>query len=147
MWRPCLCIHLPVTSDLVSDLIWVKFSIRDTHIMLLNMHEFREVSLWNAILFLWMLLHCIYACTVKPNYFLKVVRNTFIKSVCYVMEYILWNISIPFIHIHVWYYKDWFYHITITSDATYFSRWWPVGFTVWHYILLHNTCLWVSSGR
>ena len=32
----------PSACDLVSDLIWVKFIIRDTHIMLLNMHEFRE---------------------------------------------------------------------------------------------------------
>ena len=73
--------------------VWVKFSIRDLHTVLLTTC-FMKIGTGNAILRLPCSQNCMYACTMKPFDILKV-TNAVVKSVYYVMEYTIFNLVIP----------------------------------------------------
>ena len=53
-------------SFLIHCAIWVRFGIRDRHIILLSFCEFREIEVGNAILFVWVYVKL---------YFTRVPRN------------------------------------------------------------------------
>lgn len=79
---------------LVYSPIWVKFGVRDLHLILLRICEFRKNRLEECCTFLVGVneISYIYACTMKPHDPSKV-KNALVKRAHYVTEYNIYSIT------------------------------------------------------
>jgi hypothetical protein len=87
----------------------VKYGIRDLQVMLLSIHEVHENWHGEYCTFCMGVLK-LHLCMYYKTVLILKVRTVLVGAVYFIMEYITCNFVISFINIHIWYYKDWFYH-------------------------------------